>query len=134
MYLSNVVVYFKPSAMQDAAHCSVVRWAGLSSASSVGFLGAGGHCPVPIGPLGSSVPFPGPPLVSPCGLLMLGGGLHPRMLAGPLALPLPSPPLPSPLLMSSSSLGPPGGDDDGCECFDAGFRISNAISALFHST
>ena len=126
MYLPNAVVYLKSSAMQDAAHYSVVRWAGLSSTSFVRFFGAGGHCSA-IGPLGGGVSLPDAPLVRPYWLLMLGSGLYPGLLAGP------SPPLSPPLLLLSSSLQPPGGGDDSCEAFDAGFRILKAISTLFHS-
>ena len=119
--------------MLNAAHSSVVWLVGLSSSSVVGYFGAGGYCPVPFGPLGGGVSLPVIPPVPTCGLLVSGDELHRGVLAGSTALPLPSWPLSLPPLPSSSSLGPPSGDEDGCEGFDADFRISKAISALFHS-
>ena len=120
VYLSNVVVLVKSSAIWYVAHCSVVRWGGLSSSSTVCFFGAAGHCLVPFGPLGGGVSLPGAPPISPCGSLLSGGGLRRGLLPEPPAL--------------SSSLGLPGGDGDGCAGFDAGFSINKTISALFHST
>ena len=76
MYLSKAVVLLKSSAIWYAAHCSIVRWDGLSSSSTVCFFGAGGHCPVPFVPLGGGVSLPGAPSISPCGSLLLGGGLR----------------------------------------------------------
>ena len=64
----------KSSAIWYAAHCSVVRWGGLSSSSTVCFFGAAGHCLVPFGPLGGSVSLPGAPLYLLVGCSCRGAG------------------------------------------------------------